>query len=695
MTPRGMRRKTIEALSDEYLAEALDAFSRGYINARADAFKDKDFDALRREVHSIKEDAASRLDELWDEFTANAQRMGVAVHRAYDESAAVEIIKSILNNASARKIVKSKSMLTEEIHLNGHLIDAGFDVVETDLGEWILQLDAGRPSHVVMPAIHMTTESVARTLGREAGCEFDADIPSLVARARERLRREFFTADAGITGANIAVASTGTLVLVTNEGNGRMVTTEPPLHIAVVGMEKIVPLIGDALKILELLPPSATGQKITSYVSFITGPLRDAEHIVIVDNGRSRMTVDDASAEALRCIKCGACLNVCPVYLAVSGHVFGDVYMGGIGAALTSFHRGIDAASGLLTLCTGCRACVEVCPAEIPIPELIEELRKRITDDNAIPFPKDYLLKHILNDRGKFHRLLKTMSVIQKPFARGGYIRHLPLALIKQDTGRAIPALADKPLRETFGEIIPAKGERKHRVGLFSGCLIDFVYPEIGAKIIDILTHFGCEVVLPCGQTCCGIPALHEGLADVAAEIARMNIDAFEGVDAVVTGCASCASTLMRYPELIEAGDAAAFRAGIHGICDFLTDVLNIDIPKTPGIGTVTYHDSCHLRRRLQRHTKPRELLGAAGYEIREHEDADRCCGFAGAFAFDYPELSTHLGRRKADSISEADADCVAMDCPGCILQIRGCMPDARVVHTIELLWEAIFGGRQ
>ena len=200
------------------------------------------------------------------------------------------------------------------------------------------------------------------------------------------------------------------------------------------------------------------------------------------------------------------------------------------------------------------------------------------------------------------------------------------------------------------------------RIGFFSGCLIDFVYPDIGQKIIDILTHFGCEVVIPPEQTCCGIPAMHEVALDNLAAFANKNIDA------IITGCATCTSSLKRYAEILP-DEGGEFASNVYGICDFLTDVLKISIDAKTDGELVTYHDSCHLKRRLNAQNQPRKLLEASGYTIHEMEDSDRCCGFAGAFAFDFPELSTRLGIRKMDNASETGTDIVAMDCPGCNLQ--------------------------
>ena len=707
-----MRRRTIQALNDAFLCKALESFAQGYRDARAEALSNKDFGTLRDELQAIKLDAIAHYRDLWLQFAGNAAKAGITVHFAKDADDAVSIIKSILTDAGAHKIVKSKSMLCEEIRLNDALAADGFEVIETDLGEWIVQLDKDRPSHMVMPAIHKTADAVANTIEHEAQRELGHDIPSLVAYARQRLRREFYSADAGITGANAAIASTGAIMVVTNEGNGRMVTIEPPLHIAVVGLEKIVPTTSDALAVLELLCPCATGQKISSYVSFIAGKFDGTQHIVVVDNGRSAIAENPAFREALCCIRCGACLNNCPVYLAVGGHVFGGVYMGGMGSAVAAYHEGIEAAVGPISLCTGCAACTDNCPVGIDIPNLVSETRRRIVAEKGLPPVKAFILRRILRNRKLFHTILKAASHLQSPFTHEGYIRHIPLSLAGYKSLGALPALATRPLRErlqstySVGQafqpaiFVGARGEKRMRVGFFSGCLIDFVYPEIGEKIIDLLAHFGCEVVIPIEQTCCGIPASHIGEMSVAAEVAKGNLAAFAGadVDAIITGCATCASAIKGYPELLATGpyqdDAKHFASKIYCICDFLSDVLSIDFSKYSAgtsYAAITYHDSCHLKRHLAAHTQPRKLLRAAGFNLVEMSGSDRCCGFAGTFAFDYPELSAHILTHKMDSINATGANCVATDCPGCLMHLRSRGGTLQAAHTAELLWELLF----
>ncbi len=347
-------------------------------------FEGQDFPGKRRKVRDLKQHALDNLPELVHQFTEEAEAVGAQIHTARTPEEACQIILNIAKAREAKLIVKSKSMVTEEIHLNHAIEEAGIRVVETDLGEYIIQLAGDTPSHLIAPAIHVTRERVAELLSEAAGEELPAEVEPLVRVARNLLRDDFVNADIGISGANIGIADTGTLVIVENEGNGRLVTTLPPVHIAILGVEKIVQNLDDATDILKVLPRSGTGQKITSYVSYITGPSRTADieltlatgvhgpeevHIVLLDNGRWESREDPDFREALQCIRCGACSNVCPPYQVVGGHVFGHIYTGPIGLIMTAMHHGLEHAAGPQSLCVSCNACEMVCPAEIPIPE--------------------------------------------------------------------------------------------------------------------------------------------------------------------------------------------------------------------------------------------------------------------------------------------------------------------------------------
>ena len=383
-----MSKKIIrQKIHDSFLRTALKNFAAQYPVARARAFEGDDFEALRDRISSARESALRDLPDLVERFRQSAEKAGATVHVCGSPEEARSAILDIIRDKGADCLVKSKSMTSEEIRLNPYLEKAGIRCLETDLGEWIIQLAGERPSHMVMPAIHKNREEVAALFSRETGRDCPADIPALVETARETLREGFLTARVGLSGANAALADSGTICIVTNEGNGRLVTTLPETHIALIGMEKIVPTLNEALDILAILPKNATGQKITSYVSLIRGPSDGRDlHIVLLDNGRRELAADPRFSEALKCVKCGACANVCPVYEIVGGHVFGHIYVGGIGLVLTPFFHGNENARDILGLCIGCRRCNEVCAAKIDIEGLILDLRER---GAKIPGPED------------------------------------------------------------------------------------------------------------------------------------------------------------------------------------------------------------------------------------------------------------------------------------------------------------------
>ncbi|MBF0251551.1 MAG: LUD domain-containing protein [Alphaproteobacteria bacterium] len=346
-----------------------------------------EYDALRDRARDIKADALDRLDALLVEFEANVVEAGGHVHWARDGAEARDIILTICKDAGAKTVTKGKSMITEEIGLNAHLSANGITPVETDLGEYIIQLRNEPPSHIVAPAFHLSKEQVAETFKAcHDGLDADRDLSdphALLVEARARLRATFLAADVGITGANILVAETGTALIVTNEGNGDLTQTLPPVHVAVASLEKIVPTLEDATTLLRLLPRTATGQDVTVYTTFFTGAKRGDDldgprdfHVVVLDHGRSEL-LGTEFRDILRCIRCGACINHCPIYAATGGHAYGWVYPGPMGSVLTPFFKGLEAAHPLPSACTGCGRCAEVCPVRIPVPDLLRRWRVR------------------------------------------------------------------------------------------------------------------------------------------------------------------------------------------------------------------------------------------------------------------------------------------------------------------------------
>ncbi len=343
------------------------------------------WEELRTEARAIKDEVLLHLDRYLEQFVSNAEMRGAKVHWARDAAEANQIVCRLAQEYGARNVVKSKSMVTEEIHLNDALERAGMDVIETDLGEYIIQLAGEAPSHIIAPAIHKTKGQIAALFTDKLGMEPTNDVDTLTSVARNVLRDRFAAADLGISGVNFGVAETGTILILENEGNIRLTTSLPRVHIALMGIEKILPRFADLDVFLKLLPRSGTGQHMTTYQSLITGVKNRADdegpeklHIVLLDNGRSRMLAHPITRQALACIRCGACLNACPVYQQIGGHAYGSVYPGPIGAVITPQLIGLGKAAQLPYASSLCGACREVCPVKIDIPELLLHLRSEI-----------------------------------------------------------------------------------------------------------------------------------------------------------------------------------------------------------------------------------------------------------------------------------------------------------------------------
>ena len=341
-------------------------------------------DEVRQKARAIKDETLAELDKHLETLEANVMRNGGHVHWAAEGQDACQYVLDILAKTAARKVVKSKSMTSEEIRLNHALEAAGVEVVETDFGEYIIQVAGHRPSHIVGPALHLSKDDVAEILSQAAGETLPSERVALAAFARRTLRSRFAQAEVGITGANYAIAETGSIVLVENEGNARLTTGLPKIHIAVMGIEKVIPRLADLPYFLKVLARAATGQKMSIYTSLITGPSREGEldgpeefHLIILDNGRSRI-LGGPLRESLFCIRCGACLNACPIYRTVGGHSYGGVYAGPIGAVLTPLYDGLPANHHLPHASSLCGACQAACPVKIQIPEMLVQLREQL-----------------------------------------------------------------------------------------------------------------------------------------------------------------------------------------------------------------------------------------------------------------------------------------------------------------------------
>jgi L-lactate dehydrogenase complex protein LldF len=463
--PRDFPRAAQAALKDERLKMALGRLKTHFAQGRADAVaRYGDWESLREQGRATRDYAITHLDTLLEQFERAVTARGGHVHWALDAADARRIILSILNEVGAKTVTKGKSMVSEEIALNPFLEQNGIVPVETDLGEYIVQLRKEPPSHIIAPAFHLNKEDVAETF-REAHTTLDAarsldERTSLVLEARAMLRARFEAADAGITGANFLAAAEGSAVLVTNEGNGDLTRLLPKTHIVLTGVEKVVADLDDAAVLLRLLTRSATGQDISSYVSIMSGPSRDGDgpqnfHVVLLDNGRTNMIGTEAE-DVLRCIRCAACLNHCPIYGAVGGHAYGAVYPGPIGAALNPGMMGVANAAHHANASTFCGRCAEVCPVKIPLPKIMRHWRAREYASGLAPKAKVFglavwafaakrpWLYH--NGTSMMARLLRMLG------GKRGHIRSFPLPR-GWFAARDLPA----PQGKTFHELWKAR----------------------------------------------------------------------------------------------------------------------------------------------------------------------------------------------------------------------------------------------
>jgi L-lactate dehydrogenase complex protein LldF len=459
-----------KVLQNPRLTEAYRSSTLRLVNHRLSAIElVPGFQKLRDRAHELKREVINHLDFYLTQFADNVERRGGKVHWAATAAEACAIVKEIAEKAGAKEIVKAKTMVSEEIELNRALEAAGIEPFETDLGEFIIQLTGDRPAHIVGPAIHLTRYDVSEVFTRKLHTE-KTDVPEkLTAIARKELRGKFERVQVGLSGANFAVAETGTVVTVENEGNIRFCTTAPRVHIALVGIEKLIPRFRDLGVFLRLLGRSGTGQKLTVYTSLMTGPARPGEdgpeemHVVLVDNGRIATLADEHMREALYCIRCGACLNTCPVYRKIGGHAYGWVYSGPIGALITPQFTGLANANELPFASSLCGSCREVCPVKINIPDLLLHLRAEAQEKappkpqgiSPVPERTSMRLWAWAMKRPWAYSMGTTLARIgQRVLARRGWIRNVPVyPASKWTAARDLPALAPKSFHERWKEI--------------------------------------------------------------------------------------------------------------------------------------------------------------------------------------------------------------------------------------------------
>jgi L-lactate dehydrogenase complex protein LldF len=458
------------ALHDPALRAAMKRATTRLVSGRAAGMAQfENAEAVRDHARAIRAHTIGQLDRYLEQFERAAIARGGHVHWAATAGDAVKIVADIARQHGVETAVKAKSMVSEEIELNPALAAAGVEVLETDLGEYVVQIDNDHPSHIVAPIIHKSRREIAELFRTRLNAREDevADVAQMTAFARRRLRAAFLKADMGISGGNFGVADTGALCICTNEGNGRLTTTLPRVHVALMGIERLVPTLADLGVMLQVLGRSATGQKLTVYSNIIAGPRRasgqpgegesdgpDHLHIVLVDNGRSGLLGTDL-AEILYCIRCGACLNACPVYQEIGGHAYGSVYPGPVGAVLTPGLRGLDGWQDLPQASSLCGACREICPVRIDIPRMLLSLRDKSTKGGYAPVWATsglWVFAQLAKRPRLYHLAQRLGSVVTRRLATDGWIRQMPAHFSLWTRRRDFPAFAPRTFLSQWKE---------------------------------------------------------------------------------------------------------------------------------------------------------------------------------------------------------------------------------------------------
>jgi iron-sulfur cluster protein len=666
---------------------------------------------LRDRLHDVKKYSIEHLDELLDKTVKILQERGCKVMVAETPQQALEYIGGIVRKGL---VVKSKTNAGKEIGLPKYLEAQGAQVVETDLGDRINQLDGGVASHALAPAIHVTIERVAELFSKEVGEKLEPDLESLVKAARKNLRSYLEKADVGITGANAIVAETGAIVVTENEGNIRAVTSTPKIHIAVAGIEKIVPTLQDAITVIKAAAAFGVGQDIGTYISIISGPSRytnddfsilgaaqgpEEVHVVLLKTGREK-AIREGYEELLYCINCGSCLNFCPVYSAI-GEKFGYKYLGGRGTVFTAMHEHLEKAEEAgLTLCIGCKRCEEACAVGMKTPRMISRLRAQSVDEKGLPFARKMVFRSFAADRMRGYLKIgrNLQSIGLKSVGEGKAKPRFPVEGMGIPSDRLVPVLA----KESFSEVVEKRKKKtgqKKTVGFFAGCAVNFLRPDLGESLLDLLEDQGVSVLTFSDEVCCGAPVLASGDEADARELARQNVTLLSGTnyDALVSVCPTCATTAKHeWPRLL-AGDPALYKKALEiadqtmDISTYLVKVLKIKPPKTGVDSKITYHDPCHLVRGLNVREEPRQLIRSVpDVTLVEMAEPDSCCGCGGSFSLYYYDLSRKINDEKLKQISVTGADCVVTGCLGCMFHMQDGLSQGqgkqKVMHLVELL---------
>ncbi len=651
-----------------------------------------DLPAFRDRIRSIKETAADD-PSIAEAFAEAVRANGGHVFLAPTGRDAVRYVLDVCRANGAEFLVKSKSLTSEEIEMNQGLAAEGIRAIETDLGELLCQVAGEKPSHLVFPAIHMTSDRIARMLTKAYGEAIAPEPSSILSAVRARLRPQFLAAKVGVTGANIGIAETGSIVVETNEGNGRLVTSVPRVHIALIGLEKIVRRWEDAADLVRGHAISATGQRMTVYVSLISqrqavagDPMGREFHVIILDNGRTKMRSDPAFQEALNCIRCGACMNVCPTYGVTGGHVFGHIYPGPIGIPWTANVHGLEQA-GFAHLCVSCGLCHEICPVDIDIPWMIAKVKEQDVEAHGQPTAERFFMAS---------EAFSKIACLAAPLANGFLGRPSMRAVMEMALGvdrrRTLPSFARRTLRSRLGPHRPGSGTTG-KVVYFPDLYAEYNNPELGLKAIGLLERLGYSVLIP-DVRWSGMPYIAYGQLRKAAKLAADNLRVLgplveDGYEIVCTEPTAVYMLRKVYPKLVEGETTKRVAARSTGFFEFIEERLPA-LPARPvreATGIVGFHIPCHDRA-LSSGRPAMRFLEHAGYRVRPVETGT-CCGIAGTFGMKQGwlgyDLSMAVGAKLFDQFRGSGCSVVATESSVCSLQLHdGLAVD--VVHPLDLV---------
>ncbi|MDX9895242.1 MAG: LUD domain-containing protein [Desulfofustis sp.] len=656
--------------------------------------------SFRDDVRAAKERCIEDLPRLKQQFIERARQRGAIVHEAATGAEAIAYCLDLARRRGARTIAKSKSLTTEEIDLNHPLIEAGVEVVETDLGELIIQLAGEKPFHLVFPSIHKMAPDVAEIFSRVTGTEVPNDIPAIMKVVRQYLRPIFLNADIGLTGANVGIAETGGICIETNEGNARLVSSLGSCHICLIGMEKIVETVEDALLMILAHPVSASGQLPTNYVTWMHGrsPLGEGptgddreSHIIILDNGRSAMRDDPEMREALYCIRCGACMNICPTYGVVGGHTFGHIYPGPMGICWTAGVHGLEVAGDFAQLCISCGLCKEICPAQINMPQMIAEIKHRDAAATG-----HLLVNRVMMGADRAARLGSATAPLANLALASRPIRQLLEKTIGLAAERRLPPFAFSTFMNRFAKRVSRVATPRRTVVFFVDVYANHNNPDLGLAAVDALEALGCAVIVP-NQDVSGYPYIAYGGMDQARRIARSNSDKLapwvrKGYEVVAIEPTATYALAVSYPNLLRGDENARLLADhTHELFEFLIeqeDETGFHPPADLFAGRrFGFHCACH-QRPLGGGSGAIKWLRRRGAQV-ELIETGTCCGMGGTFGLKGGllgyDLSRAVGQPLFDLFVNSGVEAIVTESSVCSIQLAEGTA-MKVYHPLELL---------